>query len=785
MNRKTASLMIRLITSMALALSLTAFAPAVFAPVALLAADANANADAESNALQPGDVIVQIDFDDGGTDGFMIYTNGGDCAISNVDGALAVDIAKCGSLDYANQVYWDGFALLQGCEYTYSFDISSDMDRQVEYRLQLNGGDYHAYRADRIQVGAEVTHVEADWTMTEDSDPAPRLVFNMGFMDDMSGDPGPHRVLIDNISLTVKNADNAVAVESAPELPQVAVSQIGYLPSESYPKDVIVREDSEGGTFSIIDADTDAVVFEGTFGAPFYDHASDARVKQGDFSAFTQPGTYYIHVSSGELEADTEPFTIGEDVFDDLLCAALKMLTLQRCGTELDASLAGDFAHGACHTQPAILYGTDQTKDVSGGWHDAGDYGRYVVAGAKAVADLFLAEDAFGFDSDALGIPESGNGIPNVLDEARWELDWMLKMQDEKSGGVYHKVTGYAFPGVVMPQEETEQLVIAPISTAATGAFAAVMARASVLYRPYDAAFADRALDAALRAWDYLAVAYEEDTVGFVNPEDISTGEYPDRGLYDEAFWAAAELYLAVGDIEAQEDVSEENESDLIGASEFAQALKEIWEAKDLKPGLGWARITSYGMYDLLAAREEETGDIADLLVSIRVKLTAEVDGLLAATEKDGYFMTLGENYPWGSNMSVANNGIALLMADRFATSQDGTPYQAAARRQLNYLLGANALGTSFVTDFGSVSPQHPHHRPSQYVGTPVPGMLVGGPDGNLEDPYAKGVLNGLAPALCYVDNDQSYSTNEVAIYWNSPLICLLAGVTIGDGSSV
>jgi len=710
----------------------------------------------EDQPPQAGDSIIHLDFDDGGTDGFAIYTNGGSCEISNIEGALAVDIAQCGSLDYANQIYWDGFALLQGCAYTCSFDISCDISRQVDYRLQLNGGDYHAYQSERIQVGPESTHIETDWTMSEDSDPAPRFVFNMGFMDDMAADPGPHRILIDNISLTVKDASHAMVLEGVPEAPKVTASQVGYLPSADMPKDVIVKEDSADAAFFIIDSESGEIVWEGSFGKPFYDHATDSRVKTGDFSSFTEPGTYYIRVESGALEEDTPPFTIGEDVYDDLIRSVLRMLTLQRCGTPLDESLAGDYAHGACHMQEAVIYGTDQTKDVSGGWHDAGDYGRYVVAGAKAVADLMMACEMFGLDMDDAGIPESGNGIPDVLDEAKYELEWMLKMQDPATGGVYHKVTGYTFPGVVMPEGETETLVIAPISTTATGDFAAVMAKASVLYRTYDADFADQALAAALSAWDYINAVYPEDTTGFVNPADIVTGEYPDRGVYDEAFWAAAQLYMAVPE--------EKKET-------FADALTAIWETANLKPGLGWARITSYGMYELLTMQDAK---MADLQSAIREKLIGEAETLFAASEKDAYHMTLGENYPWGSNMSVANNGIALLMAGRLTGEER---YRRLAAQQLNYLLGANGPGISFVTGYGTVSPLNPHHRPSQWVGAPMPGMLVGGPDSNLEDPYARGVLRGLAPALCYADNDQSYSCNEVTIYWNSPLLCLLAGV--------
>ena len=96
--------------------------------------------------------------------------------------------------------------------------------------------------------------------------------------------------------------------------------------------------------------------------------------------------------------------------------------------------------------------------------------------------------------------------------------------------------------------------------------------------------------------------------------------------------------------------------------------------------------------------------------------------------------------------------------------------------KQLNYLFGNNATGYCFMTGFGTLYTDHPHHRPSQVVGKTVPGMIAGGPNSGLNDPYAANVLKGVPPAKCYVDNAQSYSTNEVAIYWNSPVIYLLAG---------
>ena len=138
--------------------------------------------------------------------------------------------------------------------------------------------------------------------------------------------------------------------------------------------------------------------------------------------------------------------------------------------------------------------------------------------------------------------------------------------------------------------------------------------------------------------------------------------------------------------------------------------------------------------------------------------------------------ISLGESYPWGSNMTVANNAMMLLLAARFEP-ENGGQYVTAARDHVHYCFGRNPMATSYVTGCGTLTPLHPHHRPSEAKASPMPGMLVGGPDGALEDPYVKTTLAGKPPAVCYADNSQSFSTNEITIYWNSPLIFALSGV--------
>ena len=692
--------------------------------------------DADEFAVNDGDVLIDLTFDND-TSGFGEYMNEGEFSTKAKDGKLVLDIKKCGSVDYANQSFYDGFGLSKGCVYTYSFDVSCDIERKIEYRIQVNGGDYHAYVGDYVEVGPEEQTFSVDFEMTDPSDPAPRLCFNMGKMDNMDEDPGAHIVTIDNVKLVVKDASKAESMSSLPGYVKVAVNQIGYKPDDK--KIVVVKSDrTDDESFIICNASTNETVYTGTLGAVINDPGAGMDVRQGDFSDFNVLGDYYIVTEEGT----SYRFTVSEDPYKDVYRDAVLMLYRQRCGMAVEGDAAGYAAHGECHLDEAVVYGNEGvTKDVTGGWHDAGDYGRYTVSGAEAVADLMMAYRDFEIEDDDLGIPESGNGVPDILDEARYELDWMLKMQDEETGGVYHKVTGLAFPDTVPPEEETATMYLMPISTTATGDFAAVMAMASQIYKDIDPEFSETALAAAEKAWEYVKDI--DDTKGYTNPSDVSTGEYPDTNTKDEIYWAAAELYLA-------------------GRDDLEDTVKGYIKDEKIIGGLGWIDMGTYADYDL--ARSGKAGVAEDA----KAELVKDADEAVGKMAEAGYFTSMGDNYPWGSNMTAANQSQLLQMT--YAVTGD-EKYKEYAALQLDYLFGTNAMGYCFVTGYGTYSPKDPHHRPSQITDGVINGMLVGGPNGGLEDPYAKTVLEGQSPAMCYVDSSQSYATNEVAIYWNSPLI--------------
>ena len=676
------------------------------------------------------------------------YFEGGDGLMYvNDKGELEFDCKMIGTKEWANQLYYDGFALYKDCKYEIQFDCYSDVERDLGYRIQINGSDYHGYSEETIHVGPEVKHFDITFTMEEASDPAPRLCFNLGKFANNSGFK-EHTVCIDNIDLRciddkgyVEGGDSTGVVSSP-----INLNQIGYLPNAT--KVAVMNGDAIAAEASVIDCATGNEVFKGSVSTAVKNAATGREEARFDFSSVTAPGTYKI--VSGSVESFE--FKIGDKVYADAFKASLRMFYLQRCGTELTADLAGDFAHPACHTEKATIFGTKDKIDVSGGWHDAGDYGRYVVSGAKAAADLMLAYSLYpdAFDDD-LGIPESGNEIPDVLDEVKYELDWLFKMQNSE-GGVYHKVTCANFPSFVMPEEETEELIVTPVSTTATADFAAVMAMASTVFAPFDMPYSQRCLDAATRASDYLDK--HQGIEGAKNPDGIVTGEYPDQNDADERLWAYAELFKATGDTVYDDEFS---------------ALMSGGSAT-CNTDLGWQGVGAYAGYAYLSA-DKNKGKFYDV---VHASFMAGIADIEATASTDSYNCSLKE-YPWGSNMTVANNGMLLLLFDKVENSNKG---DAVAREQLNYLLGTNGTGYCFLTGFGTLSPKNPHHRPSQAKKAAVPGMLAGGPNQNLEDPYAQNVLTGTAPALCYADSDQAFSLNEVTIYWNSPLVFLFAYVT-------
>jgi endoglucanase len=557
---------------------------------------------------------------------------------------------------------------------------------------------------------------------------------------------------------TAASAANAAAAAPA----SIKVNQVGFLPAAQ--KLAVVAGSADGARFSVIDAASGRAVFEGSLGPSAKWDASGETVRLADFSGLRAAGNYRIRVAG---LPDSAPFAIGPNAYRALDAAAIRSYTLNRAGIELTAKVAGPYARPAGHPDDKVLVHESAAsgKRPAGtvisspkGWYDAGDYNKYIVNSGISTYTLLAAYEHFPgwFDKLALNLPESGNGLPDILNEALWNVDWMLTMQDPEDGGVYHKLTNKSFDGMVMPDKATAPRYVVQKNTAASLDFAAVMAVASRVLAPFDKQQPGRSaryLAAAEAAWRW---AEAHPNVLYEQPKDILTGGYGDKSVDDEFAWAATELLVTTG--------------------------KDIYRARALSAGAeqqlapGWASVRPLGWITLAQFRERlpKSVDIAPA----RKALLGAADTLAARWKASPYRVSMAaSDFVWGSNSAVMNQAMMLVAAYRVDPRPD---YLNAAQSALDYVLGRNGPSMSFVTGFGAASPMHPHHRPSEADGieAPVPGWLVGGPNPGQQDrqgcraPYPSAL-----PALSYLDDVCSYASNEVAINWNAPLVYVAAAL--------
>ena len=516
---------------------------------------------------------------------------------------------------------------------------------------------------------------------------------------------------------------------------EIFINQIGYRPLDK--KTVFVSENQKGAedSFTLCKCADDSVVFKGALISAPQDSESGGSYFTGDFSSVQTDGKYYVSVGGKKSFS----FEISALPYNDVFLSTLKYFTDSRCG------------QGVCHTDVAEVYGTGEKKDVQGGWHDAGDYGRYIVAGSKAVMDLLM-----GYKK----CPEQFKDF-NLLDEVRFELEWMLQMQRD-DGAVYHKISCYHFCAFIMPEEEKDPLVLAPVSTAATADFAGCLAYAYGFFKESDSTFADKLLAAAIKAQNYL---FSHDDEFYINPPEITTGGYGDRDVRDERYFALCALFAATGDENYLKQAVKIREDKTNEEPDPEHPWNSGWHEV-----FGWPFVSGYGTEILLENQEKLS---ADLLAQIKNGIIEQAEKYMA-TSNASAFKYCTKFVMWGSNGAICDLAHVLLMAYDLTGRKE---FFETAKAQADYILGCNPVNYCYVTCAGSKSPVMPHHRPSGARKKVYPGMLAGGPCAGLHDAYAKEHLTGLPPLKCYADACPSYSTNEVAIYWNSSFVYLLARV--------
>ena len=565
-------------------------------------------------------------------------------------------------------------------------------------------------------------------------------------------------------------------------VPLIRVNQIGYFPQASKLAGY-VSADREPKTWELLGAGK--VVASGTTKPLGPDRDSGDQVHLIDFSPYREAGSGYV-LRVGEDES--YPFDISVSLYSDMKYAALKYFYHNRSGIEIKLPHAGQerWARPAGHARSdkqvpcAPDAGCNYQLDVSKGWYDAGDHGKYVVNGGISVWTLqnqYEWLSAHGvvapFLDGMLDIPESERGAPDILDEARWEMEFLLGMQvpegQPRAGMVHHKMHDTAWTGLGLAPHEAEaqqKRHLRPVSTAATLNLAATAAQAARLYKSIDPGFSKRCLQAAQRAFE----AAKENPVILAPASDGASGggPYDDLHVEDDFYWALAELYITTKRPALLQELR---------ASPFWKSLSA--DSGGLPTVMTWARTDGLGTISLATAPGALSG--ADLEIQ-RKQLIAAADAFLAVAEEQAYRVPFSSGsdgkYPWGSNSFVLNNMMILAYA-RELSGED--KYLDGVIWGMDYLLGRNALGRSYVTGFGDVPLENPHHRfwakqaNASYPEAP-PGAISGGPNSSLQDPYAQAVgLSGCPPQKCFVDHIEAWSVNEITINWNAPFAWVLA----------
>lgn len=570
------------------------------------------------------------------------------------------------------------------------------------------------------------------------------------------------------------------AFNAQAEIGNPRVNQLGYLPTGAKTATYKTTQTS-AQTWQLRQNGT--VVASGQTLPSGSDAASGDNLHQIDLSAVSATGSGFTLTVGGDTSYS---FAISNTALKGALYDSLKYFYHNRSGIAIETQYTGggngSFASQSKWSRPAGHLNIGANKgdinvpcwsgtcnyslNVSKGWYDAGDHGKYVVNGGISAwtllnlyeRDLHLSSNGSLVGDGKLNIPESANGIPDVLDEARWQMEFLLAMQvpvgQAKAGMAHHKMHDVGWTGFPLaPHEDPQQRALVPPSTAATLNLAATAAQCARIWQDIDSGFAATCLSAATRAWDAAQA----------NPNDIYSGNYDNGGggygdanVSDEFYWAAAELYITTG-----------NSRYLSTLNNFAITRNDF----------GWADTELAGLISLAMVPTTHT---ASLRSSARQKIISIADNNIATQNASGYPAPLSTlEYYWGSNGAVANKLILMGLAYDFTGNEN---YAKGVGKGLNYFFGQNTLSTSFVTGAGTKTATQPHHRfwanaiNANYP-APPPGALSGGPNAGLEDSTSASLLGGCKsrPATCWADNINAYAVNEITINWNAPLAWNLA----------
>ena len=492
---------------------------------------------------------------------------------------------------------------------------------------------------------------------------------------DLGGNPAEATVCIGDVSM--KRIDRSSYRQDTG--PSIKVNQLGYLCSG--PKLASLVTNASRPTFWTLQDSAGTAMVSGQASSPIADVPSGLNVVTIDFSSFTQEGGGYTLAVGGDTSF---PFSISNTLYDTLRQDSLQFFYQQRSGIAIDANLAGQqYARAAGHVQVPPNQGDvkvpcqavhdsliaylepwtcNYTLDVTQGWYDAGDQGKYVVNGGISAAQLLMeyerTQHTAGIVNQlgdgSLRVPERNNGIPDVLDEARWELDFLLKMQVpansapqlfngsmiDMSGMAHHKMHDNQWtPLPTDPSQDPKRRELHRPSTAATLNLAAAAAMGARIFAKFDQAYSEKCLTTAQTA--YAAAKRHPAILAPGTDWDLGGGAYSDDDVSDEFYWAAAEMYLTTSSQEYLDDLT---------SNDYHTA--NVSTAFSIPSGFSWGSLAALGRLDLATVPSK----LPDHDAIIQSVLDAADMYLEVQQNSTNGFGVLLNSYPWGSNSNNLNN---------------------------------------------------------------------------------------------------------------------------------
>lgn len=800
------------------AMAAAVVAVGIAAPAAVQLAPLTANA---------GQQLGQTNFDSGvGLPWHIVESAPGKMDFEIDNGVYMTTIINPGGASNGGEDRWDcqfrhrGLKIVAGHQYEVKYEITAsnsgkyytkignlDGDVEIWHNMSTGEGDFGA-NWDPMPINAnETKKVSLTFTASQSLDVA-EWAFHLG--GDGQYTPGgcfPAGTVItfDNMSLVDLTSDendymNAFIWERA----EVLTNQVGYF-TDRTKRATLICSDKDGIDFDLKDADGNTV-YSGTSEYFGKDDDSGDTVHVIDFSDFTKEGIFTIEAENG---AKSREFPIGDStVYSELLYDSLNYFYQNRSGIDIDSKYitSGNtdaLARKAGHPKDMAeiehtwgYSGSSGSIDVTGGWYDAGDHGKYVVNGGLSLwlmQNQYETAKTFGYEEvyadGTMNIPENSNGAPDLLDEARWEMEWMLKMMvadGQYKGMAYHKAHDEKWTALgIAPADDEMKRIVKPPTTAATLNLAACAAQSARLWKGIDDDFADKCLDAAKKAYE---AAKKNPKMFAPLDEAIGGGAYGDDDVEDEFYWAASELFITTGDSSYHDDMKDSK------AFLKCPTTMDGGESVGANGSFDWGHTTALGTFSI--ALNKEAVDSSDYETAVK-NITKASDAFLKLESQQGYGLPYASSqisyedkdkgYIWGSNSVVADNSVVLAYAYLLSSDEK---YINGALGGMDYLLGRNAMDYSYVTGYGTHAVENPHHRfwaaqiDESFPKAPK-GVMSGGPNSGMQDPWVQGSgwkKGEIAPQKCYLDHIEAWSVNECTINWNASLAWLTGFVAQNNG---